>query len=437
MSAPIRYIGVTWGTYTAHMPAGTDPHTSPIDALDVAPSWGRRLVGIEGLRGLAATAVLASHVRGLVDPGSDLGALTPVVPLLVHGLTLFFALSGFLLFQPFAAALLTRHRRPDVARYAVNRVLRIYPAYLVVLLVVSLVLATANTAPLTLGDAVREERVGFLTNPFLILLNASMLQTLFPFGVQTGIGVAWSLTVELVFYIVMPVLFFIVWKLFRRGGVLPALLPAVGMLAIGVTTKALSAPLFAGMSGEQALVAEWGGTWTAVLARSFLMHADLFAFGMAAAVLLTWFRETRESPAAVSAWRWGALGVGASAFLVTRLASFGMFEYTVLALACGGLLLFVATPGRSGSPGVLARTLEWGPIRYTGLVSYSMYLWHMSVIWLVLRFGLFVPGPSVGAYLANVLIVFAGTIALSTVTYFLVERPALLLKDRIRRPAAA
>ena len=165
------------------------------------------------------------------------------------------------------------------------------------------------------------------------------------------------------------------------------------------------------------------------------MHADQFAFGMVAAVLLAWFRQTRESPASASSWRWGSLAAAGVAVVATRLWDWGVFEFTVVAFAFGALLLFVATPARRGGPGTLARVLDWGPARYTGLVSYSMYLWHMSVIWIVLRFGLAIPGTSVASYLANVVIVVLGTMALSTVTYFLVERPALALKSRVRRPS--
>ncbi|MDY0910373.1 acyltransferase [Microbacterium sp. CFBP9034] len=418
------------------MPAGTDPNQRHLDIVEVEPSWGRRIVGIEGLRGIAATAVLVSHVKGLTAADADLGALAPVLPLLAYGLTLFFALSGFLLYRPFALALLTRTRKPDLAKYAVNRALRIYPAYLVVLLVVSLVLATANTAPLTVADSARGDRVGYLGDPLLLLLNATMLQTFVPFGVQTGIGVAWSLTVELVFYVVMPLLFLAVWALRRRGGLLAAFAPAGVMLVIGVTTKALSAPLYAGLTGDEALVAGWGGTWSAVLARSFLMHADQFAFGMAAAVLLEYFRQTHETPAHLRPWRWGILAGGLAAAITARVLDLGVFEDTVFAAACGALLFFVACPSRSGAGGAFARALDWGPIRYTGLVSYSMYLWHMSVIWLVLRHGLVVPGDTLGAFLANVVIVLAGTLALSTASYFLVERPALLLKSRMGARAA-
>lgn len=417
------------------MPAGQDPQESRIDAVDVAPSWGRRLVGIEGLRGVAAVAVLASHVRGLMTPGADLGPLTPLVPLLAHGLTLFFALSGFLLFRPFATALLTRTRRPEIRRYAVNRVLRIYPAYLVVLVVVSLVLATANEAPLTGRDASRPDRVGFLTDPVLLLLNATMLQTLVPIGVQTGIGVAWSLTVELIFYIVMPIMCAVVWALLPRGGLMPALVPPIGMLVLGVATKTLSAPVFAGMSRDEALVAEWGGTWSAVLARSFPMHADLFAFGMAAAVLLAWFREKPDVH--TDRWRWGALAMAALAMATTRVIEWGILEPSVVAFVCGAVLLFIATPSATGGPGVAARALDWAPARYAGLVSYSMYLWHMSVIWLAVRFGVYVPGDSAAGFCANVAIVLAGTLVLSTVTYFFVERPALRLKSRVRRKTVA
>ncbi|OUD84455.1 Acyltransferase family protein [Clavibacter michiganensis subsp. michiganensis] len=63
------------------------------------------LPGIEGLRGVAAVAVLLYHVqRQLARPTTDV-PLVGEVAFFSHGVTLFFVLSGFLLFLPFARGL--------------------------------------------------------------------------------------------------------------------------------------------------------------------------------------------------------------------------------------------------------------------------------------------------------------------------------------------
>ena len=113
--------------------------------LGVVPSSGRRLPGIEGLRALAACSVLVYHSWALSSPSGrpvDLGIFARSVPDLAFGVTLFFALSGFLLYRPFAAAVLRAEALPSVRGYLRNRALRILPAYWIILLVSALLLET-------------------------------------------------------------------------------------------------------------------------------------------------------------------------------------------------------------------------------------------------------------------------------------------------------
>ena len=109
-----------------------------------APARVRTLLpGIEGLRGVAAVAVLLYHVqRQLARPTTDV-PLVGEVAFFSHGVTLFFVLSGFLLFLPFARSLIDGGPLPRLSRYAANRALRVFPGYIVVLLLVSLVLRVA------------------------------------------------------------------------------------------------------------------------------------------------------------------------------------------------------------------------------------------------------------------------------------------------------
>ncbi len=106
------------------------------------PAFARRLVGIEGLRGIAAASVLTAHVWLISQPSGhffELGWLnTYVFPQLKNGVTLFFVLSGFLLFLPFVAAALRDEPRPAFDAYLRNRALRILPAYWFILLCTAL-----------------------------------------------------------------------------------------------------------------------------------------------------------------------------------------------------------------------------------------------------------------------------------------------------------
>jgi peptidoglycan/LPS O-acetylase OafA/YrhL len=100
------------------MPSARNGHTLD-NRVAPAPSWGRRLAGIEGLRAAAAMSVLAYHVGLLASDEVHTGPVGQVIlPVLGQGLPLFFVLSGFLLFRPFAASLLRGTELPSFRRYA-------------------------------------------------------------------------------------------------------------------------------------------------------------------------------------------------------------------------------------------------------------------------------------------------------------------------------
>ena len=196
--------------------------------------------------------------------------------LATHGLTLFFALSGFLLVRPFAAAILAGDRLPSIGGYAErNRFLRIYPAYLAIFVVVSFVAGAAYTTGS--GELAGHASIGYLTNPAAIGLNLLLIQTYLPGFLFTGVGTAWSLTAEIAFYVVLPVLAIAAVAVVRRkvSRVVALTLPALLMIAFGWATTALIAGQKAGLGGASADQYSWGQTWTAVLDRSLLSQADL------------------------------------------------------------------------------------------------------------------------------------------------------------------
>ena len=184
------------------------------EASIAAPHDGSRLAGIEGLRALAAVAVLLYHCWRYSAPTGipfDFGAANAFFLQLQGGVTLFFTLSGFLLYRRFAAAILSGGPRPDLTSYFSGRILRVFPAYLVILLVTAMILQTAlvRVGPTTVAPE------GLLDRPGVLLANFLLLQSYHPSTILTGIGPAWSLCVEVVFYLVLPLVSLLGWRLAR------------------------------------------------------------------------------------------------------------------------------------------------------------------------------------------------------------------------------
>lgn len=399
-----------------------------------APSWGQRLLGIEGLRALAATAVLVGHVYGKLGNGAIPHPWSALLGFTGHGLTLFFVLSGFLLFRPFAASLLNGTKPPAIGRYAANRALRIFPGYVAILLLVSLVLGLANTQSPTWGDqnfARTDGSVGYLHDPAALLASIFMVQTMFPATNRLGIGVAWSLSVELVFYILLPLLAMLAGLVLRRSGhkLIAVAVPPLILLVLGVGGKFLAASVMRTYPEHMWFALEWGDNWVAVLNRSILVHGDLFAYGMIAAVVVVLAQANVIASKAVRSIVIGAWGVVFTAGAAGFLGYGGVINDSLVGVACGALLLVIVLPNRHRQHSWLARVLEVSPIRYTGLVSYSFYLWHVPVIWFLSTRGWVFPGTPIGVF-GNIAVVFVVTLGLSSLTYYAVEAPAMRLKKR-------
>jgi len=115
------------------MPSTTTPAPSRLPALDA-------------LRAVGAAAVVGTHV-GFATGATGATAFGGLLARMDVGVAIFFALSGFLLFRPFAYAAATGTRRPGARRYLWRRALRILPAYWLTVLVCLAVLPGNADAP--------------------------------------------------------------------------------------------------------------------------------------------------------------------------------------------------------------------------------------------------------------------------------------------------
>jgi peptidoglycan/LPS O-acetylase OafA/YrhL len=398
----------------------------------VRPSSGSRLSGIEGLRAVAACSILVFHTWLYSPPGNlhaNLGhRLDHLMPDLMYGVILFFTLSGFLLYRPFAASIVRGQRLPETGRYLRNRALRILPAYWAILIVSAVLLGSV-----LFRDASHELVNGRLLDPGLLVRSALFVQNYDPNAVLTGIGPAWTLAIEVVFYMALPLLALLAFALGRNrasrfGRRFAALAPAALLLVLGLTGKAVAAfavPPSDAYNG-------WTASWHSVVERSFLCHADLFAFGMALAVIRI---DYEDGLLRVPRW-WRRAGLGACValgLLVVRYGE-GQLSYspwnTLVAVVCVLVLALVVLPPDEVRRPRLLRLLESRPFVVAGVVSYSIFLWHEPLIRWLDGHGMTLGGA--GGFVGNLALVAAVTGLASTLTYWLVEAPALRLKFRTK-----
>ena len=328
------------------------------------------------MRGLAAVTIVAYHVAFTAG-----GWAEPVLSRGWAAVSVFFAISGFVLYRPFAQSLFRGAEPPSLRRYATSRVARIVPAYWLVLGVV--VLVGAQSA----SDAVPS--LFFAQNyvPSTIVLEP-----------------AWTLTCEVGFYAALP---FLALAVARYSAGRPAV--AVGLLAallpIGVVAR------YAVSSQSEMIM---GGL-------TLVSTLDLFVVGMIAAVAsAAGWPSSRLAGLTVMAV--SAPFLYASPGTVFRPGLPHIVAETVFAAGCAMVVLGLAD-GRPARVG-------WPPVVALGTISYGVYLWHVPVI--------DATGSIVDlGFVPLLLVVVAATVALATVSWLAVERPTLrLARGRRARPAA-
>lgn len=154
----------------------------------VPPSGGTRFPALDGLRGIAAVAVMLYHCP--IAKETWLGGYGSVA------VTIFFTLSAFLLYYPWAAG-----KRPRLADYYRRRFWRIYPGWCCALALAVLV-GWIIGQPATVRD---------------VLLHLSFLYSWDPVHLESLISPAWSLAAEVQFYLLLPLLVYLLRDNFRLG----------------------------------------------------------------------------------------------------------------------------------------------------------------------------------------------------------------------------
>lgn len=408
--------------------------TEPTSQAPVPKKRPARILGLDGPRGFACLCVLAVHVGGHNSPAT---VSIYKLGLLGQGLIFFFALSGFLIFLPMVRRLFAGKPMPDNKSYAVHRILRVFPAYLVIFLIANFVMRAVFVENAAVGEEhFTDAGLGMLTDPLTLLGNITLVHSYIPSMLQTGINPSWSLSLELMFYIALPLLAGIAFFLRRRtsiSGPVLALIPVTVMFLIGVTGKLYTASRVGPSGITDPTLLDWGPNEVAVLSRSFWSLADNFTFGMLAAVifvavdngLLTGWVSTKMR------WWTGLAMLPVAAISLKLIDDNSRWQSTFVSIGSALLILFIIAPLARGEKSKLAEWADWAPLSYVGMISLSVYLWHFPVLIMVGRFG-WMAGDSPAGMLWNFLVVGAVSIVFGTITYRLVEKPALMLARKYK-----
>ncbi|MEA2421314.1 MAG: hypothetical protein QOF55_413 [Thermoleophilaceae bacterium] len=340
-----------------------------------------RSTRIEALRAVAAIGVVVGHVV-LTTEGIDPKSLPEQLGYAGGlGVFLFFALTGYLLYWPFARRAFGDGRPISIGGYARNRALRILPLYYVVL-AVFLVLNHGG---------------GTFTQWWRF---ATFSQSFFPDTVATVDGPMWSLVVEVQFYVLLPLL-------------------AYGVALVAREKRAVAAGLIAALGVVSAAI--W---WTKVHQSSstdlrWRYSLPVTFLGFVPGMLLALLRLELEERPRVRLPSSTMLIVGGVALWVVASRKLDLAE-PITAAASFLVLAGVVLPVR---PGVLARALDLRVLGLVGVVSYSLYLWHLPIVESL--------GRHTGAGVVGLLpLALAVCLAVAAASYLVVERPFLRLRSR-------
>jgi peptidoglycan/LPS O-acetylase OafA/YrhL len=360
------------------------------------------LKALTSLRFFAAMMIVTLHAK-LYFPG-EWQNWAPGT--LVHGVSFFFVLSGFILThvylsQPF----------PGYREFIIRRIGRLWPVH--VFSAAILVATLLFSLPLIRADSITFDGEGVWSRWFALPLNLAMLQAWSPFFAHSFSwnSPSWSISTEFAFYLMFPFLLHDIEKTWHykllASGVL-VLLILIGMslfrLPIDSDIREISRgslvinPLFRGFE---------------------------FCLGMATCVL--WRRHIL--PAKKSAAWWTRLEFAVSAFAIVWLASpaipllthapFGS-EWIGNSGSCFVFALVIATLARG--KGYLSRALSCRLFVFGGEISYSIYMLHHIGMKIAFSHNYLYPDRVV-------LLIIAASVA----SYLLIERPGRMLAARLAR----
>jgi peptidoglycan/LPS O-acetylase OafA/YrhL len=352
------------------------------------------LPAVEGMRACAAMGVVLTHVA--FQTGTSGGVIGRLLHRFDLAVAVFFALSGFLLWRGHAAAARGLRHRPRTGHYLRSRLVRIMPGYLVAVIVILTLLPEANHASRTVW-----------------LANLTLTQVYVPLTLTAGLTQMWSLSVEVTFYLALPILAFLAYRLPVRARV--PVIAAVALASLGWGLLPIH-------TAEGVNFLNWPPA-----------YASWFAAGM---LLAEWTVSPLGWPHALARNRLAITAIALVAYLISASPLAGPKDLVPATLAqfvvrtsMGAVVAWALL-----APLVLDRPDDRHPwlgnrVMVTmGRWSYGLFVWHLAALVMVF--------PMVGTFMFNgdLIIVFVLTTllgyAMAAVSYALIESPC---RNALRR----
>lgn len=364
---------------------------SPASSLAELPGF---LPAVEGMRACAAMGVVLTHVA--FQTGTSGGVIGRLLHRFDLAVAVFFALSGFLLWRGHAAAARGLRHRPPTGHYLRSRLVRIMPGYLVAVVVILTLLPEANHASRTVW-----------------LANLTLTQVYVPLTLTAGLTQMWSLSVEVTFYLALPILAFLAYRLPVR-----ARIPAIA----GVAVASLGWGLLPIHTAEGVNFLNWPPA-----------YASWFAAGM---LLAEWTVSPPGRAHALARNRFAITAITLVAYLISASPLAGPKDLVPATLAqfvvrtsMGAIVAWgLLAPLVLDRPDTPHRVLGSPVMETLGRWSYGLFIWHLAALVMVF--------PMVGTFMFNgdLIIVFILTTvlgyAMAAVSYALIESPC---RNALRR----
>lgn len=386
------------------------------DSVATTTSAFAHFPALDGMRAIGAFLVVLTHVGFQTGRSLDGSLFATMLARGNFGVTIFFVLSGFLLYRPFAAAALDEAAFPRIRRYARRRAVRILPALWVFLaIVLAFVVEVKATA--------RE-----WTSFFFLVQVYNGTDT------KAELRHLWSLSAEVFFYALLPLIALVIAR--PRGG--PDRSVRRQVIAIAALIAASYAFILLRGNGVIPVEADTG----------LPNYLSWFCWGMLLAVAsvcderVGLLRRQRNALTDIARSLPVCWSLSGALFLLSTLpigspygveiASPGRFltQNVLFGLAAFWLVapLVLVKHDRAN------RLLGTGPAKFLGDISYSVYLWHVPILFLVQRnlgFDVFT-----GHFWPVLALTSLGAVAVATVSWYLIERPCVrYLSGRARSRA--
>lgn len=320
---------------------------------------GRNLASLTGIRFFAAFWVLVYHQS---TPGGLLEHFFNSAPRFLFNMArtgptavgLFFVLSGFILAYNYDRGPL------DKREFWWARVARIYPVYLLGLLLV----APAICAKVALHQAPIRELFYGLASLFLV-------QAWHPTAALAWNSPGWSLSAEAFFYLLFPFLLIPIDRLRRRG----LLVAMAATWAVILLVPALCLALHVGDFRGVAAIDLPTGSWCNIVKFNPLIRLPEFVLGMMLGRL--YLQRPANELERANGWIWsvpGALAFVVACATLTPYIPYPFFHNNAFVI-CFAMMIY----GLACGGGVLDRFLSHSWMVKLGQASYAIYILHAPI----------------------------------------------------------